>query len=335
MKALSLFSGIGGLDLAAEAAGIRTVAFCERDPYCRRVLANHWPEVLCFDDVTTLTGEQVLRQCGQIDLIHGGFPCQDVSIAGRRAGLAGARSGLWGQFARLIRELQPRWVMAENVPGLLSVDSGGGFGTVLRDLAALGYDAAWGVWGACDVGAPHRRERVFVVGYAGGAGREERDAAALAGTQRHAAGEHTGGRAVADADRQHGDDAGRGAGAIRGEQPAPPPICGCMAHPESQRERPGQGAAGPGRWGRRSGDGNGARATRAAEPGVGRDADGLPARLDGRWPTGRGTAQHDREPPRTAAGVPQRAARLKALGNAVVPAQAYPLFAAIARKARQ
>lgn len=164
MNLLSLFSGIGGIDLSAAWAGMRTVAFVEIDPFCRAVLAKHWPGVPCFEDVKNVTADS-LSGLGPIDVIAGGFPCQDVSVAGKRAGLAGERSPLWSEFARLIREVRPRYVLAENVPGLLSVDSGEFFAGILRDLAALGYDAAWGVWGACDVGAAHRRERVFIVAY--------------------------------------------------------------------------------------------------------------------------------------------------------------------------
>jgi DNA (cytosine-5)-methyltransferase 1 len=157
MKALSLFSGIGGIDLAGEWAGIETVAFCERDPFCQKVLKKHWPSVPCFDDVTTLKGSDI----GTVDLIHGGVPCQDISIAGRKAGLAGGRSGLWGEYARLIGELRPAWVLVENVRRLVS----DGLDRVLSDLAGMGYDAEWGILSACSVGAPHMRKRVFIVAY--------------------------------------------------------------------------------------------------------------------------------------------------------------------------
>lgn len=160
MKVLDLFSGIGGFSLGLERAGMETVAFCEISPVCRHLLAHHWPDVPCFEDVTTLTGEQV----GPVDVICGGFPCQDISFAGKGAGLAGERSGLWREYARLVRELRPAFVIVENVAALL----GRGLGDVLGDLAALGYDAWWDCIPASAVGAPHRRDRLWVVAYARG-----------------------------------------------------------------------------------------------------------------------------------------------------------------------
>jgi site-specific DNA-cytosine methylase len=156
----SLFSGIGGLDLGVEAAtGGRTVWQVERDPWCRTVLANHWPDARRFDDVCAV-GEEL----EPVDVICGGFPCQDVSVAGKRKGLAGERSGLWSEYARIVRVVRPRIVFVENVSGLLSME----FGRVLGDLAALGFDAEWAVFRASDAGAPHRRERVFVLAVADG-----------------------------------------------------------------------------------------------------------------------------------------------------------------------
>lgn len=160
MRLLDLFSGIGGFSLGLERAGFRTVAFCEIAPSCRHLLATHWPDVPCFDDVTTLTGEMV----GPVDAICGGFPCQDISFAGKGAGLAGERSGLWREYARLIGELRPRYVIVENVAALL----GRGLGDVLGDLASLGYDAWWDCIPAAAVGAPHRRDRLWIVAYPGG-----------------------------------------------------------------------------------------------------------------------------------------------------------------------
>ena len=159
MRVLDLFSGIGGFSLGLERAGMKTVAFCEIDPFCRRVLAKHWPEVPCYDDVRELTGAKLAADGIAVDVICGGFPCQDVSFAGKRAGLEGARSGLWSEYRRLIGELRPRFVVVENVPGLLSL----GLGTVLGELSEIGYDATWDCIPACAVGAPHRRDRVWVV----------------------------------------------------------------------------------------------------------------------------------------------------------------------------
>jgi len=156
LKVLDLFSGIGGFSLGLErTGGFETVAFCEIDPFCRRVLAKHWPHVRQFEDVTKLKGEDV----GPVDVICGGFPCQDISFAGKGAGLAGERSGLWREYARLIGELRPVHVVVENVAALLSR----GLADVLGDLAALGYDAEWHCIPASSVGAPHRRDRVWIV----------------------------------------------------------------------------------------------------------------------------------------------------------------------------
>lgn len=158
LRVLDLFSGIGGFTLGLEATGgFETVAFCEIDPFCRRVLAKHWPGVPVHEDVTKLRGEDV----GAVDAICGGFPCQDISTAGKGAGLAGERSGLWREYARLVGELRPQYVLVENVAALL----GRGLGDVLGDLAALGYDAEWHCIPASAVGAPHRRDRVWIVAY--------------------------------------------------------------------------------------------------------------------------------------------------------------------------
>ena len=161
LSVLDLFSGIGGFSLGLERAGMRTVAFCEIDPRCRLVLAKHWPGVPCYDDVRTLTAERLRADGIPVDVICGGFPCQDLSVAGKGAGLAGERSGLWREFSRLAGELRPSFVIVENVAALL----GRGLGTVLGDLAALGYDAEWHCIPAAAVGAPHRRDRVWIVAH--------------------------------------------------------------------------------------------------------------------------------------------------------------------------
>jgi DNA (cytosine-5)-methyltransferase 1 len=161
-RLLDLFSGIGGFSLGLERSGnFRTVAFCEIEPYCRWVLKKHWPNVKCYGDIRKLTAD-ILRSDGiAVDAICGGFPCQDISFAGKGAGLDGERSGLWREFARLIGELRPRYVFVENVAALL----GRGLGTVLGDLAAFGYDAEWHCIPAAAVGAPHRRDRVWIIAY--------------------------------------------------------------------------------------------------------------------------------------------------------------------------
>ena len=143
---------------------MHTVAFCEVDPYCRRVLAKHWPEVPCYDDVRSLTAERLRADGISVDVICGGFPCQDISRAGTGAGMDGERSGLWREFARLIRELRPSYALVENVAALLD----GELGTVLRDLSECGFDAEWSTVSACSLGAPHMRQRVFVVAHPNG-----------------------------------------------------------------------------------------------------------------------------------------------------------------------
>jgi DNA (cytosine-5)-methyltransferase 1 len=170
LRVLDLFSGIGGFSLGLErTGGFETVAFCEIEPFPRRVLAKHWPEVPCYDDVRTLTADILERDGIAVDVITGGFPCQDLSTAGRQAGMGeGTRSGLWSEIVRLISELRPRYVIVENVANLLSGPSqkrGGWFGRVLGDLAECGYDAEWENIPAAAVGAPHRRERVWIIAY--------------------------------------------------------------------------------------------------------------------------------------------------------------------------
>lgn len=160
---LDLFSGIGGLSLGLHWAGMRTGAFCESDPFARGVLARHWPGVPIYDDVRTLSAAR-LRADGvpRPVLLCGGFPCQDISLAGRGAGIEGERSGLWSHMARMVRECRPAWVVVENVPGLRSR----GADRVLFDLEAAHY-ACWPlVVGAVHAGAPHRRSRVWLVAQA-------------------------------------------------------------------------------------------------------------------------------------------------------------------------
>ncbi len=161
MNVLDLFSGIGGFSLGLERAGMRTVAFCEIDPFCRRVLAKHWPGVPCYDDVRTLTATRLRTDGISVDAICGGFPCQDISVAGRRAGINGEKSGLWSEYRRLIGDLRPVVVVVENVAALL----GRGLDRVLGDMAALRYDAEWHCIPASAVGAPHQRDRIWIVAY--------------------------------------------------------------------------------------------------------------------------------------------------------------------------
>ena len=162
LRVLDLFSGIGGFSLGLErTGGFETVAFCEIEPFPRRVLAKHWPEVPCYDDVITLTADVLRRDGIAVDVITGGFPCQDLSVAGKQRGMGeGTRSGLWSEIVRLVGELRPQYVIVENVAALLAGPSerrGGWFGRVLGDLAECGYDAEWENIPASALGAPHRR----------------------------------------------------------------------------------------------------------------------------------------------------------------------------------
>ena len=242
----SLFSGIGGLELGLERAGLGAVAWqVECDPFCLRVLARHWPHAKRFDDVRAVSAANLLP----VDGICGGFPCQDVSSAGRRAGLDGARSGLWFEYARIISELRPRWVIVENVTS----GERAWLPRVQHDLVSAGYRTEAIRLGAVDVGAPHRRMRTFVL-------------------------------AVGNAD--------------------------------AQRQHQSQGSQSDQR--RRTQDAGRSHAQRS----MGGNAHGPPPGLDGhRWPAGRGEAQYEGEPPRVArrGEIPENAARLRALGNAVVP----------------
>lgn len=162
----SLFSGIGGLELGLEMRGLGPVVWqAECDPYARAVLEKHWPGVKRYEDV-----REIDERAERPDVICGGFPCQDISSAGKRAGIDGERSGLWRELARVLCLLRPRYALVENVAALLDR----GMGAVLGDLATGGFDAEWEVFSACSVGAPHSRERMFLLAYPAGAGREAR-----------------------------------------------------------------------------------------------------------------------------------------------------------------
>ena len=169
LQLLDLFAGIGGFSLGLERAGMETAAFCEILPECQVVLRKHWPEVPIYADVTQLKGADL----GQIDIISGGFPCQDISNAGRQKGLTeGSRSGtLWEEYRRLIGEIRPRWVLIENVKALISGGGGEWFARLLGDLAALRYDAEWHCIPAAYAGAPHIRDRVWILAYPQATGR--------------------------------------------------------------------------------------------------------------------------------------------------------------------
>jgi len=159
----SLFSGIGGLDLGLERAGMRVVWQVENNKSCQQVLSRHWPDVEKYNDIREVKPSTLV----QPDLICGGFPCQDLSVAGHRAGLAGERSGLFYEFIRIIDAISPRWVLIENVPGLLSSNGGRDMGTVIGALAECGYGWAYRVLDAQFFGVAQRRRRVFIVGCLG------------------------------------------------------------------------------------------------------------------------------------------------------------------------
>jgi DNA (cytosine-5)-methyltransferase 1 len=324
----SLFSGIGGIDLGLERAGMRVVWQVECDPYARAVLRKHWPTTALYDDVRSVGAANL----APVDLVCGGFPCQDISNAGKRVGINGERSGLWSEYARIIRELRPRYVLVENVAALLAR----GLERVVGDLAACGYDAEWDCFPAAAFGAPHQRDRLFVVAHAHGdrhAGRdrtEGNEGAALG--QPRALRERD---AVADAardGRQQGRKTARAGSGLAGNGSDP------LAHADLARLEVSGSASEPGRADRGGQD--------AAALGNGDDvADTALVFRDGCDDHGR-SRKHSRraiqdvseprnrtrfvrsgcdwwdvEPDvgRVAHGVPSRVDRLRCLGNAVVP----------------
>jgi DNA (cytosine-5)-methyltransferase 1 len=297
LNVLDLFSGIGGFSLGLErTGGFKTVAFCEIEPFPRAVLAKHWPEVPCYDDVRTLTAERLAADGIPVDVICGGFPCQDISIAGRGAGLEGARSGLWFDMLRLIDQTSPRWVIAENVSALRSR----GLDDVLRGLAEIGYDAEWHCIPAGAIGAAHQRDRVWIVAHPQGGRRGEHGHEC--GQACHPqTGQPADSRAVlADAERCGHE--GRGSDSDVREDPGaalPPGTAGSQVVTARDVAR----AAAERRWGR-------------VAPGLGGEADGLPRRMDGTRPV---ETWEGNTPRVVAPGYPNRRPRLKSLGNSVVP----------------
>ena len=312
MRVLDLFSGIGGFSLGLERAGMTTVAFCEVNDFCRAVLKKHWPTVPIYDDVQTLTASRLAADGIGVDVICGGFPCQDISIAGKGAGLAGKRSGLWYEFHRLINEIKPRYAVIENVSALRSK----GLEDVLGSLAEIGYDAEWHCIPASAVGAPHRRDRIWIVAYANGS------VEADGGQRAYPASESASGRnngAGSDSDAR--EIALRGAG--RGSE--------VMADSNGQQQQSmfsqcgveGSGAiTSTGTLGVdvTSGSGSGTWSSDVAYAGR------QPAQVsfNGRFTSVTVPEWHswwEIEPQvgRVADGVPKRLDRLKSLGNAVVP----------------
>ena len=162
MKVLDLFSGIGGFSYGLDQVGFKTVAFCEMDQYCKLVLQKHWKGVKIYNDVKELKGQEVIKEHGTIDLITGGFPCQPFSIAGSRKGTNDNRH-LWPEMFRLIKELKPRWVIGENVRNIISIQDGMVFENVCTDLEGEGYEVRAFNIPAAGIGAPHKRERIWIV----------------------------------------------------------------------------------------------------------------------------------------------------------------------------
>ena len=350
MNVGSLFAGIGGFDLGLARAGFEISWQVELDPYCRSVLARHFPEAQRFEDVR----EVGAKDLAPVDLISGGFPCQDLSAAGRGAGIDGARSGLWAEFARLVRELRPGYVLVENVPALLT---GKGkrwdrapVGRVLGDLAEAGYDAEWASLSAREFGAPHLRRRVWIVAY------PARDAEAGPAAQprserQRARPSCASGRAreLPDADRDRraqGLRLGTGAGEpARATDPLGRRAVADVADAEGEPGRTGLRAReAPGQRRRRSGDRGGAggavadacrrgRQGRANQPrrgdperptALGRQGAAEPARGSSKGRSRRrlpASTGWGAEPDvgRVADGVPNRVDRLAALGNALLP----------------
>jgi DNA (cytosine-5)-methyltransferase 1 len=162
----SLCTGIGGIDLAAEWAGFETIGQCEIDEYASKVLEKNFKGVKNYGDIRAITNERLTQDgINDICVLSAGFPCQPYSLAGKGKG-DGDERDLWGEVARCVKELKPKWFVGENTPGLFSRGNQRYFQRVVDDLVALGYCVSWGIWGACDVGAPHQRERVFIVAYA-------------------------------------------------------------------------------------------------------------------------------------------------------------------------
>jgi DNA (cytosine-5)-methyltransferase 1 len=329
MKHLSLFSGIGGIDLAAQWAGITTVAFCEKDGYCRKVLAKHWPDVYQFEDVRDITSDSI-KPLGAINIVTGGFPCQPFSNAGKRRGAKDDRY-LWPEMSRVIEITKPAWIVAENVPGIISL----AIDDVLSDLEDKGYEAWPIVFPACAVDAPHIRARVFIVAHSNcidgrsprpgemesqstvtaiDAGEQPSSVADAQCTrpQRNARGGHNQAGRENEQPALSGDDVPDSNGGRRkGEskcnrnQEQDSPIGNSCGYDVDGHDRadsdsircdrwflPAETTQAPG-W-----DATERNHAWTVEPGVGRVADGVPHRVD----------------------------RLRALGNAVVPQQVYPLL---------
>ncbi|MEC1479229.1 DNA cytosine methyltransferase [Bacillus haynesii] len=297
MKSIELFAGIGGIALAAEWAGIETVAFCEREPFCQKVLQKNFPGVPIFDDVCTLNRQLleekgVIEPGGTVDIISGGFPCQPYSIAGKRKGKEDDRD-LWPEMFRIIKELKPTWVVGENVANFANME----LDRTLFDLESAGYKGQSFIIPACAVDAKHRRDRTFVVAYSDGKRlQEKRTEQQTAGvTRKSKAIPHTNSTGLEGENRPELESSN---------------LAGCrsMAYTENQGDvrrhwviSDYDRSSGTRSYHRRGTETDDGGQRWAAEPDVGRVAHGIPNRVD----------------------------RIKGLGNAVVPQQIYPIFKAI------
>ena len=304
----SLFSGIGGLELGLEAAGFGPVLWqVEQDEYCRSVLAKHWPDA--DRSVFDVRAAQSLRR---VDLICGGFPCQDVSGAGKGAGLAGERSGLWFEYHRIVRELRPTCIVVENVAS----GKRRWLPTVRRMLETIGYRTRAVQISAADVGAPHLRERVFVLAVANTDSADiwEQSGRRSGESRQEETVDRCAGQIV---DHAHGIRQPQCGGDERKRRRRTIDPGQALGHAESTRRKQLWRATEPDRAGK----------ARESECGLGGVLAGIPNRLDlpAWWPLGQGDAQDPREPARTIrkGTDPNRCKRLKALGNAVVPQCAY------------
>lgn len=294
MKLLDLFSGIGGFSLAASWAGIETVAFCEIDPFCQKVLRKYWPHVPIYSDIRDLRGSEI----GTVDIISGGFPCQPFSVAGKRRGKEDDRY-LWPEMFRVIKEIKPRWVVAENVAGIVRM----ALDDVLSDLESEGYEAGTFIIPACAVGAPHRRDRVWIVAYSTGIN-DRRRSGEIQSTDEQ--------QETKRQEKRFSKPSGAGQD---------------VADTSSERlEREINQTRQIARCSRKQ------CKNRQIKSRLGGVSDGFSGWLDShRWPAPFGCEQYDWEPPRLAKGLPYRVQqqRLRALGNAIVPQVAFLIFNAI------
>ena len=350
MTHLSLFSGIGGLDLAAEWAGIITVGQCEWAEYPTKVLEKHWPDVPRWKDIKTLTGENFYERTGRrtVDIISGGFPCQPFSVAGKQRGREDDRY-LWPEMVRVIKELRPAWVVGENVAGIVRM----ALPDILSELETCGYRTRTFLIPACAVGARHRRYRVAIVGYSEHNGLSSPEVGKFTGT-----GEPGNRQNVADTGSQC---EGRLQGGKEQENPMPGVGCENAQYSDSagrKKQYAAEESDNKSLTGRRHRTGNVCNTTgeglsnrtdgqmgrqgeeeqefkrpvrRPTESILGGVADGIPNGLDRDLDF---ITHHywDNEPdiPRIATGIENRINRIKSLGNAVVPQQFYPIFKAIA-----